>query len=187
MKNILFAVLLMTSSYLSAQSTWKVDQGHSSITFAVSHMMISETTGNFTSFDITALSDAELNNPQVEVSIDASSINTNMKMRDDHLKAPDFFDAEKYPHITFKSASFERMEDGSIIVTGDLTIKDVTKKATFKGKLNGIVDNPHSGGKTAGLKLTTHINRAEYGVGESGGGIGDEVEVTINLEMGLSK
>lgn len=187
MKNALIALFTLAAISIQAQATWKVDLGHSSINFAVSHMLISETTGHFEKFDIEAQSNEKLENPTVNVTIDAASINTNMSMRDDHLRAPDFFDVEKYPNIIFKSTSFEDMGDGKFKLMGDITIKDVTKPITFEGKLNGIIDNPHSGGKTAGLKLTTSVQRADFGVGEKGGSIGDEVEVTINLEMGLEK
>lgn len=168
---------------LTAQTNWQVDQSHSSINFAVTHMLISETTGNFKSFNISANSDMQLSNPQVDVEIDAASINTNMEMRDKHLRAPDFFDVDKHPSIRFKSTRFEQKNDSNFAIHGNITIKGITKAIQFEGKLNGIVDNPHTKQKTAGLKLTSSVSRSDFGIGDPGGTIGDEVRISINLEM----
>lgn len=183
MKNFLFAVLFMTATFAHAQTTWKVDKSHSSINFSVTHMLISETTGHFQDFDITAISNDQLTDPKVSVTIDASTINTNMKMRDDHLKADDFFDVANHPEITFESTGYEQKENGKFSLTGNITLKGKTLPITFEGKLNGIVDNPRSKSKVAGLKLTSSILRSDFGIGAKGGSIGDEVTITINLEM----
>lgn len=177
--------LVLVTLTLNAQSTWKLDLGHSSINFAVSHLVISETTGSFDQFDITATTGDNFNNPKFDVTIQTASINTKNTRRDDHLKADDFFGAEKHPNITFKSSSFEKTGEKTFALKGNLTIKGITKEVSFTGKLNGILKNDH--GEKAGLKLTTTIDRTVFNVGKPGSAsIGEEVEVTINLEMAKS-
>ncbi|MDG1730951.1 MAG: YceI family protein [Polaribacter sp.] len=181
MKAVLTTFIVLVTFVANAQSTWKVDTGHSSINFAVSHLVISETTGSFDTFDITAVTGEDFSNPTFEVSIQTASINTKNDRRDNHLRADDFFDAEKHPMIVFKSASVEKTGEKTFLIKGDITIKGVTKKVNFNGKLNGILKNDR--GEKAGLKLTTIIKRTDFGVGNSGGSVGEDVEVTINLEM----
>ncbi|MDG1729420.1 MAG: YceI family protein [Algibacter sp.] len=181
MKKLILAIFILSISYASAQSTWKVDAGHSSINFAVSHLVISETTGSFDTFDITAVTEEGFTNPTFDVSINTSSINTKNDRRDNHLRADDFFGAEKHPNITFKSTSIEQTGEKTFLVKGNITIKGVTKEISFNGKLNGILKNDR--GEKAGLKLTTTIKRTDFNVGKPGGSVGEEVEVTINLEM----
>ncbi len=151
----------------------------------MSHLVISETTGAFDDFNVEATTGDDFSNPMFKASIETASINTKLAMLDDHLKAEDFFDVKKYPKITFTTNSFEKTEGKKFKVKGLLTIKDVAKEVTFNGNLNGVVDTKY--GKKAGLKLTTTIDRATFGVGEKGGSVGDEVEVTINLEMNQAK
>ncbi len=180
-KKLLTALLFLAITTTQAQSTWKLDAGHSSINFAVSHLVISETTGSFDQFDITAITEEDFKNPKFEVAIETASINTKNERRDNHLRADDFFGAEKFPKITFKSTSFEKVDDKTFKTTGDLTIKGITKKVTFNGKLNGILKSDR--GQKAGLKLNTTIKRTDFKVGSSGGSVGEDVTVTINLEM----
>lgn len=182
-KIILTLIASFVMININAQTTWKVDQAHSSISFSVSHLLISKVTGQFNTFDITAISNEKLENPAIDVTITTSSINTNNEMRDDHLKAADFFDVASYPTIKFISKSFEEMENGAFRITGNMTIKGITKTVDFKGKLNGIIDDPRSGGRKAGLELTSSINREAFGIGEGSGSIGEDVNVIINLEM----
>ncbi len=181
MKTLFLSLILFVTVSINAQEKWTLDASHSSINFAVSHLIISETTGSFDAFDITAITETDFTNPTFEVTIKTTSINTKNERRDNHLRADDFFGAEKHPDITFKSTSFKKTGDKTFSVEGNLSIKGITKKASFEGKLNGIAKTDY--GTKAGLKLTTVIKRAEFGVGESGGSIGDNVEVTIHLEM----
>ncbi|CAL2102347.1 YceI family protein [Tenacibaculum sp. 190130A14a] len=183
MKKIVFtliALIALTNVY--AQTTWKVDKAHSSITFSVSHFMISEVTGNFGKFDITAVSNEKFEEPKFEVSIDAATINTNQSGRDNHLKAADFFDVANHTNIVFKSNSYKKLEGKDFEVTGQITIKGVTKEAVFKGRLNGIIEG-RGGKKKAGLKLTTSIKREDFNVGKGMKPIGKDVEVVVNIEM----
>lgn len=182
MKKSILILFTSVTTFVSAQSTWKVDAGHSSINFAVSHLLISEATGTFDKFDITAVTGDEFSDPKFDVAIETASINTKNERRDGHLKSDDFFGVEKHPIITFKSESYKKTGEKTFTVNGNITIKGVTKQVSFDGKLNGILKNNR--GEKAGLKLTTTIDRTNFNVGSSGGAtIGEEVEVTINIEM----
>ncbi len=181
MKKVFLSLFILSIYHASAQSTWKLDLGHSSIDFAVSHLVISETTGSFDQFDISAITGSDFSDPKFEVTIDAASINTKNSRRDDHLRANDFFAVEKFPTITFKSKSFTKTGEKTFVIKGDLTIRGISKEVSFNGKLNGILKNDR--GEKAGLKLTTAIKRTDFKVGKAGGSVGEEVEVTINLEM----
>lgn len=182
MKKLILTLILLVTLYANAQTTWKVDKAHSSITFSVSHFMISEVTGNFGKFDITATANEKFESPSFDVTIDASTINTNQTGRDNHLKSADFFDVAKHANIVFKSTGFKSLEDKRFETTGNITIKGITKEIVFKGKLNGIIEG-REGKKKAGLKLTTTIKREDFNVGKGMNPVGKEVFVTINIEM----
>lgn len=181
-KIVLTLIAFITLANVYAQTTWKVDKAHSSITFSVSHFMISEVTGNFGKFDITAMSNEKFEEPKFDVSIDVSTINTNQSGRDNHLKAADFFDAANHANIVFKSNSFKQLEGNEFETTGEITIKGITKEVVFKGKLNGIIEG-REGKKKAGLKLTSVIKREDFNVGKGMNPIGKDVAVTVNIEM----
>ncbi|PKH50042.1 polyisoprenoid-binding protein [Tenacibaculum sp. Bg11-29] len=182
MKKLILGLIISITLNVTAQNTWKVDNAHSSITFSVSHFMISEVTGNFGKFDITATTNEKFETPSFEVVIDAATINTNQSGRDNHLKSADFFDVAKHANIVFKSASFKSLEGKEFETTGNITIKGITKEVVFKGKLNGVIDTK-SGKKKAGLKLTSVIKREDFNVGKGMNPVGKEVNVTINVEM----
>ena len=181
MRNIIVSLFILAFINTSAQSVWKLDASHSSINFAVSHLVISETTGSFDEFEITANTGDDFRNPKFEVTIQTASINTKNKRRDDHLRADDFFAAEKFPTIVFQSTAFQKTEGKKFELKGTITIKGTTKEVTFNGKLNGVAKTAY--GTKAGLKLTTTINRNDFTIGSPGGSVGDEVDVTINVEM----
>ncbi len=183
MKKCFLSLALLVSCYLSAQMEWKADPAHSNVNFAISHLMISEVTGNFTEFDISATADATFKDPTFKVSIPTASINTGNTRRDDHLKSEDFFAVEAHPALTFASTSFEKSGEKDFKLTGDLTLHGVTKPVTLEGRLNGIITDERSQKLKAGLKLMGTINRKDFGVGTKDFPIGDEVEMVINLEM----
>ncbi|MEC7264800.1 MAG: YceI family protein [Bacteroidota bacterium] len=183
MKKTLFAIALFTGLVASAQSTWKSDKSHSKIGFAITHLMISEVEGSFGDFDITATASDTFENAEFSVEIQTASIDTDNERRDGHLKSADFFDAEKFPTISFKSTGYSKTGDKTFTLTGDLTMHGVTKPVTLEGKVNGIITDQRSNKLKAGLKLTGTINRLEFGVGGDTPTLGDDVEMTINLEM----
>ena len=183
-------VLLVPS--LSQAATWKSDSDHASIQFAVSHYMVSTVRGNFDTFDVTVMiDDTDLSKSSVEVTIDVASVNTRNEKRDGHLKSPDFFNVaeEANKTMTFKSKKVEKVNDTEYNVTGDFTLMGVTKEVVLnvKGSPKAMKD-PHGNNRMGGSATTT-INRTDYGlkynsVLDTGGVmIGEEIEITIDLEL----
>ena len=183
MRKLLFLFLLMGCMMLSAQSTWKADTAHSGVNFTVTHLLISEVTGNFGTFEILATADDAFSNPEFNVTIQAASINTGNDRRDGDLKSERFFNVEMYPSITFKSTDVEKTGEKTFKLMGDFTMHGVTKSIALNGKLNGIITDRRSQKLKAGLKFTTTLKRSDFGVGGSMAPVSDEVEVNINLEM----
>jgi len=184
---VLFVILAVTA-LVTAQSEWKFDKVHSSVTFSVQHMVISEVSGNFKDFSVVLKSQKEdFSDAIVESIIQVASINTDNDYRDKHLKSDDFFNAEKFPEIKFKSTKFEKLGDNKYKITGDLTMRDVTKEATFDAVLNGTLKTDK--GLLSAWKATTTINRFDYNLKwnktiETGGlMVGQDVTITLNLEL----
>lgn len=183
MKKTIIALALLTGLFATAQSAWKLDKSHSKVGFAIAHLMISEVEGHFSDFDITATASDTFGDAEFMVDIQTTSIDTDNERRDNHLRSADFFDAEKYPSITFKSTGYEKTGDKTFKLTGDLTMHGVTKPVTLEGKVNGVITDQRSQKLKAGLKLTGTINRLNFGVGGETASLGNEVDLTINLEM----
>lgn len=168
---------------------WTIDPAHSEINFTVRHMMISNVRGRFENFTGEVEFDQENpSNTQVEVKIDANSINTREEKRDGHLRSPDFLNAEEYPYITFESHSVEVLDEDSARLVGDLTIRDVTNEIVLEVDFNGLAKSPW-GTLSAGFSARTTINRKDWGLTwnqalETGGVlVGDEVKINIELEI----
>jgi len=173
----------MGSMVLSAQSTWKADTAHSGVNFAVTHLLISEVTGNFGTFEILATADDDFSNPEFNVTIQATSINTGNERRDGDLRSERFFDVVNFPTLSFKSTGVEKTGENTFKLMGDFTMHGITKAIELNGKLNGIITDRRSQKLKAGLKFTTTLKRSDFGVGGSMAPVSDEVEVSINLEM----
>lgn len=186
---LLSIVLLLISSSLFAQTSWTVDKSHSKVGFSVSHMVITDVHGYFKEYDaqITTNGD-DISTAKIQFTINTNSIFTDNEKRDGHLRSDDFFNAEKFPQIVFKSKSIIKMGDGKYKLTGDFTIRDVTKEIELDVKLNGLIKDGF-GNERAGFKITGEINRFDYNLKwnktiEAGGLIvGKEVELNINLEL----
>ena len=174
----------------TAVSTWNIDAAHSVAEFKVKHMMISNVKGQFTGVSGSLrLDEDDVINSKIEASIDAASINTGDAQRDAHLKSADFFDAEKFPTLSFKSAAIRRKRDGELEVEGELTIHGVTRTVKF------VVEGPTAPGKDPwgntriGISAITKINRKDYGLTwnaalETGGIlVGDEVTITLDVQF----
>jgi len=169
---------------------WNIDLGHSAINFQVKHMMVSKVKGVFDKYtaDIEAADLADLTTANISFTIDPASINTRSEDRDNHLKAADFFDAEQYPTITFKSTDITKKSSDEYSVTGDLTIKGVTKSITFDTEFNGKGTNPW-GQEVYGFEAETTINREDFGLTwnaalETGGVlVGKDIKVSVELEI----
>jgi polyisoprenoid-binding protein YceI len=169
--------------------SWKIDSAHSEINFAVRHMMISNVRGRFEKFSGTV--DFVEDNPTqstVDVQIETASINTKEEARDTHLKSADFFNAEKYPYLTFQSKKVEVLDANHGRLTGNLTIRDVTKQVVLDVEYSGQAKNPW-GMTGAGFSASTAINRKDWGltwnVGLETGGVlvGDEIKINIEVEI----
>lgn len=146
------------------ETKWNLDKMHSEVGFKVKHMMITNVSGNFGEFDAHATThgdDFSTANFHFTASVD--SINTGVADRDAHLKSDDFFNAELYPVLTFKSTGVTKQDDENYIITGDLTIRDVTKKVDLAAEFGGIAVDPY-GQTKAGLTLSGKIKRSEYGL-----------------------
>jgi polyisoprenoid-binding protein YceI len=185
---VVFFAIFAVTAFLTAQSEWKFDKVHSSVTFSVRHMVISNVSGNFKDFSVVLKSEKEdFSDATVEGTIQVASISTDNDNRDKHLKSDDFFNAEKFPEIKFKSTKFEKLDDNKYKITGDLTMRDVTKEVIFDAVLNGTLKIDK--GLLSAWKATTTVNRFDYNLKwsktvETGGLIvGQDVTITLNLEL----
>jgi polyisoprenoid-binding protein YceI len=194
MKKQLFSlvILALMVSGLAAQTTWNVDKVHSNVKFNVSHMVVSEVEGSFRGFEGSLVaSKADLSDASIKFSVDVNSVNTDNERRDGHLKSDDFFNAEKFPKMTFVSKSFKPLGGNKYKLTGDLTIRDVTKTVEFDVTYGGQINTGR--GIKAGFKARATIDRLQYGLKyapalEAGGlAVGKDVEIIVNLEMDQAK
>jgi polyisoprenoid-binding protein YceI len=171
--------------------TWSLDKAHSELSFTVKHLAISKVRGFFRSFDVTITTAEDYEDSTIEASIDMSSVDTNNEMRDGHLKTNDFFLVEEHPTATFVSKSIVGTPD-DFTVTGDLTLRGVTKEVSLKGEFGGI-NTDAQGNVHAGASATTKLNRLDFGVAwnaplETGGVLlGDEITLTFELQVILQK
>jgi polyisoprenoid-binding protein YceI len=189
-KSILLFVLLVSSQFSNAQN-WSVDPAHTNIGFSVDYMMVSELDGSFKKYDGNVSSvKPDFSDAKIDFTVDVNSINTDNEMRDKHLKGDDFFNAEKYPSLIFKSTSIKKLSDKKYVLEGDLTIRNITKHVKFDVTHNGVVNDPW-GNTKAGFKAVTKINRSDYGLKynaaiETGQMVAGE-EVTLNINTVLIK
>jgi len=187
---LLLAIALTAAAPIVVHAdTWQIDPNHTNVEFTVRHLMISNVKGQFEKTTGTITTDPA--NPaasSIDATIDASSVNTRVAMRDDDLKSPDFLDVAKYPTITFKSTKVEADGPGKWNVTGDLTLHGVTKPVVLAVEATGTPIKDPMGSTRAGASATTKINRKDFGLTwnktlEAGGVVvGDEVAISIDLE-----
>jgi len=192
MKKITLVTAIMIASVVStiAQSTnWVIDNVHSKIQFNIDHMVISEVSGYFHTYEGTIVSSKDdFSDASIEFSIDVNSIDTDNENRDGDLKSDNFFDAAKYPKITFKSSSMKKIADGKYKLTGDITMHGVTKQVILDVTYGGTVNDPW-GNTKAGFKLTGDLNRKDFGLTygatlEAGGlVVGEEVRLVCRIEL----
>lgn len=194
MKNVIFLLaILFVYPAVNAQTKWEVDPAHSTVKFSVPHLVISDVEGSFQKYAGSVTStNPDFSGASVEFTVDVSSIDTDNDNRDKHLKGPDFFDAEKYPQMTFKSSSFKKKQGNKYELAGNLTIHGVTKPVTFDVTYGGTAKDGY-GNTKAGFKATTVINRFDYGLKwnnltEAGGAVvGKEVTIELKLEFAQKK
>jgi polyisoprenoid-binding protein YceI len=181
---------MSTTAAHPAITTWKIDSTHSVVEFKVKHMMISNLKGNFTGVTGTlSLDENDLTQSSVEASIEIASIHTRDEGRDAHLKGEDFFHAEQFPTMHLKSTRITQKSDGELVVTGDLTIKGVTRSVQFAVEGPSPATKDPWGNTRIGLSATTKINRKDFGLTwnaalEAGGlMVGEDVSITLDLEL----
>lgn len=167
MKKQMLSIALMLCVFTGFAQTWKVDPPHSRLGFTVVHMSISDVTGRFNKFDVSIdATKPDFSDAKVELTADVASINTDVEMRDTHLKSPDFFDAEKYPTLSFKSSGITRLGKGNRYrLTGYLTMHGVEKPVTMTLTYRGTTTNPQSKKKVAGFQVMGVIRRSDFGIG----------------------
>lgn len=168
-------------------TTWNLDGAHTQVNFSARHMMVTSVRGTF--HDVAGTIELDETDPtrsRGEFHVATASVDTNFGARDQHLRSADFFDAETYPHISFTSTEVRQAEDGVFVVTGDLTIRSVTRPATFDVVLEGIVPGM-GGGRHAGLTATAKLDRDAWGLNwnvalEQGGWlVGKEIKLEIAI------
>jgi polyisoprenoid-binding protein YceI len=171
-------------------STWNLDPAHSHAEFKVKHMMISNVKGTFGGLSGTLkLDETDYTHSTVEVSILVATLKTGDEQRDGHLKAADFFDAEKYPSITFKSNNIDSTGGANYAVSGDLTVRGVTKPVTLAVEDLSQPSKDPWGNHRIGLSATTKLNRKDFGLAwntalETGGVlVGEDVKISLEAEF----
>lgn len=182
----LTVVAVVAISVLAAAQagTWQIDPNHSAAQFSVKHLGVSTVRGAFTKVSGSASYDAaDPSKSTVDVSIDASSVDTRVQMRDNDLRSPNFLDVQKYPTITFKSKHAKTAGAGKLQIVGDLTIHGVTKEVLLD------VDGPSApikdpwGNQRIGASASTKVNRKDFGVNGAPGVVGDDISITIDTEL----
>ena len=189
---ILGMSLLLTSTVFAADA-YTIDTAHSSVGFSIMHMMISKTVGVFDDVGGTILfAPDDLAGSTLDITLKAASINTRNEQRDKHLRSADFFEADKFPLIVFKSKKIVRLEGNNYTVTGDMTMKGVTRTISITVTVLGPIKNPMSGATGLGFEANFIINRQDYGITwnkalDNGGlMIANDVAVQVSLETSKS-
>jgi polyisoprenoid-binding protein YceI len=180
---LLLAVVAIAGSALAADE-YKIDPNHSSVNFSVTHMMVSTVNGRFNTFEGKILyDDKDVTKSSVNVTIKTASVNTDNTSRDNDLRSAGFFDADKFPEITFQSKSVEK-KGSDYVAHGTLAIKGVAKDVDLPFQLKGPVDAGKMG-KVMGAHASLTVNRQDFGVSKGGGMVGNEVKIDLNVEAHL--
>lgn len=188
-KIILVFLLMAAGSTFGQETAWKIDPVHSKVQFTVSHLVISEVTGYFRNFEgqLQKTKD-DFSDATVQLALDVKSIDTDNEKRDNHLKSDDFFAADKFPQIKFKSTSFTKVGENKFKVYGNLTMRDVTKPVVLDVTYNGTIKDPW-GNERSAFKIEGSVNRFDFNLKwnalmEAGGAVvGKTVDILCNVEM----
>lgn len=174
---------------MKSTNKWVIDPAHSEIHFKVKHLVIATVTGSFNKFEGSLETDSDdFSNASLVFSADVNSISTNMSDRDMHLKSPDFFDAATYPRLQFKSTAFKKLSDSEYKLTGDITIRGLTREISMDVEFGGTMKDPY-GNLKAGFEISGKINRKDFGLNwnaitEAGGVVvSDEVKLQMSIEL----
>jgi polyisoprenoid-binding protein YceI len=173
----------------TSTTKWVLDPTHSEIGFKIKHLMITNVSGNFNKFEVKAETKGDdFNNANVSADIEVESINTNNAQRDAHLRTADFFEAEKYPLISFRSTGVQKLDEETYTLTGNLTIKETTKPVKLALEYGGVTKDPY-GNYKAGFSISGKINRHDFGVSynavlETGGvALGEEIKIHGEIQL----
>lgn len=191
MRKLLVAFLFLSISTISwAQSSWTADPMHSKLSFGVVHLGISEIDGLFNQFKATIQSSKEdFSDAVFELTVETKSVNTQVEMRDNHLRSADFFDVEKFPTMQFKSVSLTPVSKDQYLLRGNLTLNGVTKPVAMNLWYRGTITDAKTGKKTAGFQLTGIIKRSDYNFGSKFPSpmLSDEVRIKADGEFHVVK
>jgi polyisoprenoid-binding protein YceI len=178
-----FAAFALLSFTALEVANWSLDGAHSRLGFTIVHNNITNISGQFSNFDVkVSTPNEDFVGASIEMTAQSNSINTGLEMRDNHLKTADYFDAEKFPTLTFKSTSIKKGKGNNYIILGDFTMHGVTKAVSLIGTHTGSAKN-RAGGDVAGLQIVGVVKRSDFGVGEAGPGLSDEVNLIADLEV----
>jgi len=187
-RSLFIAVLLSASVPALAAQTYEIDQNHTQVRFGWNHFGFSSPTATLEKFSGNLqLDPADLTKSSVSVTFSLDGLHTGVAKLDDDLKAPAFFDAAKYPQITFKSTKVEKAANNGLKVSGDLTVHGVTKPVVLNAKVNKLGDSPMGKGPSAGFDADVTLKRSEFGVDKYVPGVSDEITVHITLDSHLVK
>lgn len=181
-----FLIVALLSTTVFGQTTWNADPMHSKLTFSVTHTGISDVTGLFKKFEASAItSKADFSDAVFTLTVDVASINTEVDMRDNHLKSADFFEVATYPSMTYKSTSIKKISANKYQLTGNLTLHGVTKPVTMNLWYRGTIENPQSKATIAGFQLTGTIKRSDFNIGPKFPApmLSDEVQIKADGEF----
>jgi len=190
MKKISLSVVLLLFAFTTFSQTWVTDPAHSRLGFSISHLMISHVTGNFKQFEVKAVTTKpDYSDAKIDVVAQIASINTDVEQRDTHLKSADFFDAQKFPTINFKSTSMKNVKGNEYKLSGNLTMHGITKPIVLDVTFEGKVTDPMSKKDIAVFTIKGVLNRSDFGVGSKfpGAMVGDEVTINASAELSPMK
>lgn len=177
------ATLLVAGPLQAATTEFAVDRDHTSVVFLIDHLGYARIIGHFRDFEGTVVLDGDdVERGSVSLTIRVDSVDTGHERRDQHLRSPDFFNAMEFPDIRFESTGVEPTGENTASVTGDLTLLGVTRPVTLEVTFNDRKPHPLSGNDTAGFSARTSIQRSDFGMRYGLGGIGDEVELWLEVE-----
>jgi polyisoprenoid-binding protein YceI len=188
MKKLLSLLIIgfLSTSVFAQTTSWKSDPMHSQLSFSITHLGISDVEGLFKKFEATATGTAaDFSDAVFELSADVASINTEVEMRDKHLRSADFFEVEKFPTMTFKSTGISKTAENKYKLSGNLTLHGITKPVAMDLWYRGTIVNPQSKTPTAGFQLTGTIKRSDFAVGEKFAPpmLSDEVKIKADGEF----
>jgi len=186
MKKISLSLILVLFASTAFSQTWVTDPAHSRLGFSISHLLISHVTGNFKQFKITAVTTKpDYSDAKIELTAQIASINTDEPQRDTHLKSQDFFDAQKYPTLIFKSTLLKNIKGNEYKLTGNLTMHGITRVVVLDVVFEGKVTNPTNKKEIAVFTITGLLNRTEFGIGNKfpAAMVGDAVTINATAEL----